>query len=306
MTISSISNKVQFNGSGSTGPFPFSFKVFSAGDLTVVKTDSAGVETTLALTTGYTVTLNGDQNNNPGGSVTTTEAVASGYKLTLVREVDFTQETDITNGGGFYPEVVENALDRLTMLVQQVEEKANRAVKIPVSSNETPANPEDIVGYAISAEADAGIAAASAASATASASAAAASALSAQVAEINWRGAWDSGTAYALRDAVGCNGASYICISAHSNQVPPNATFWDVLALRGVDGASGNGTGDVTGQASSVDNELVLFSGTNGKSIKRSGSTGIVKVTSGVVATATGSDVVTLINGVAQDYGSIV
>lgn len=43
--------------------------------------------------------------------------------------------------------------------------------------------------------------------------------------------------------------------------------------------------GDVTGQASSVDSEIALFSGTGGKTIKRATGTGFVKVTSGVMGT---------------------
>jgi hypothetical protein len=49
----------------------------------------------------------------------------------------------------------------------------------------------------------------------------------------------------------------------------------------------GGGTGDVTGQASSVDSEIALFSGTGGKTIKRATTTGIVKATSGVIGAAT-------------------
>jgi hypothetical protein len=57
---------------------------------------------------------------------------------------------------------------------------------------------------------------------------------------------------------------------------------------------SGNvAVGDVTGQASSVDNELALFSGTGGKTIKRATTTGMLKATSGVIAAATaGTDFV--------------
>ena len=43
--------------------------------------------------------------------------------------------------------------------------------------------------------------------------------------------------------------------------------------------------GDVIGVASSVDSEVVLFSGTGGKTIKRATGTGIVKVTNGVYQT---------------------
>lgn len=48
-----------------------------------------------------------------------------------------------------------------------------------------------------------------------------------------------------------------------------------------------SGAGDVTGPSSSVDNELVLFSSTTGKVIKRAAGTGAVSVTSGVVTQGT-------------------
>lgn len=48
-----------------------------------------------------------------------------------------------------------------------------------------------------------------------------------------WRGAWNSGTSYAVSDAVSLNGNSYYCKQAHSNQSPPNATYWDLLAAKG-------------------------------------------------------------------------
>jgi hypothetical protein len=46
------------------------------------------------------------------------------------------------------------------------------------------------------------------------------------------------------------------------------------------------GGGDVTGQASSVDNEIALFSSTTGKVIKRATTTGVLKASSGVIAAA--------------------
>jgi hypothetical protein len=52
-------------------------------------------------------------------------------------------------------------------------------------------------------------------------------------------------------------------------------------------GADGTGTGDVShGSAISVDNEIVLFSGTGGKTIKRATTTGVLKASSGVIAAA--------------------
>lgn len=45
----------------------------------------------------------------------------------------------------------------------------------------------------------------------------------------------------------------------------------------------------IAGPSASVDNELVLFSGTGGATLKRASSTGILKATSGVIGTATAS-----------------
>lgn len=48
-----------------------------------------------------------------------------------------------------------------------------------------------------------------------------------------WQGAWDSGTTYEVDDAVTHNGHSYICTSEHTDQEPPNASYWDLLADAG-------------------------------------------------------------------------
>jgi hypothetical protein len=57
----------------------------------------------------------------------------------------------------------------------------------------------------------------------------------------------------------------------------------DVLKWSGSQWQPGTaGTGDVAGQSSSVDNEIALFSGTGGKTIKRATGTGVVHSTSGV------------------------
>lgn len=56
-------------------------------------------------------------------------------------------------------------------------------------------------------------------------------------------------------------------------------------------------TGDVTGQASSVDNEIALFSSTTGKVIKRATTTGILKASSGVIGAAVSGTDIKTING---------
>ncbi|MBV8061059.1 MAG: hypothetical protein JO253_05995 [Alphaproteobacteria bacterium] len=58
-----------------------------------------------------------------------------------------------------------------------------------------------------------------------------------------WKGAWSSGTAYIVNDVVESDATAYICISAHTNHVPPNATYWNVVAQgNGFQGAYAGGT----------------------------------------------------------------
>ncbi len=136
MTISSqVRIAGPYTGNGTTDTFSFSFKVFSASDLLVVKLDEAtNTESTLTLTTDYTVTLNGNQDANPGGSVTLVAGnMAAGFKLTVTSEIDYLQPVDLTNQGGFYPKVISNALDRLTIFVQQIIGLINRGMRFPIS-----------------------------------------------------------------------------------------------------------------------------------------------------------------------------
>lgn len=100
--------------------YPFGFKAFTTADLAVVKKDASGVLTTLALTTDYSVSLNADQNTAPGGLVTMVVALPVGYTLTISTAVAATQGASLTNGGAFFAQVIENALDRVTVLIQQI------------------------------------------------------------------------------------------------------------------------------------------------------------------------------------------
>lgn len=135
MTISSQTRKAgPYIGNGSQTAFPFTFKVFSASDLLVVQTDLSLVDTTLTLTTNYTVSLNTDQNSNPGGTVNMLVAPPANYKLTLSSQVSPLQTVDLTNQGGFYPNVISTALDKLTILVQQLTEQASRSIKASIST----------------------------------------------------------------------------------------------------------------------------------------------------------------------------
>ena len=135
MTISSQNRKAgPFLGNGSTTSFPFTFKVFAASDLQVVRANSSGVESVLVLNSDYTVTLNANQNSNPGGSVTLSAALAVGSTMVITSVIGYLQPMDLTNQGGFYPKVINDSLDRVTMLTQQLKEQVDRSAKLPITS----------------------------------------------------------------------------------------------------------------------------------------------------------------------------
>lgn len=128
MTVSTNDNREDYSGNDSTTVFPYGFKIFSDSDLVVIVTDSDGNETTKTLTTDYTVSGAGDAS---GGNVTypvSGSPLATGETLTILREVDVTQETAFRNQGSLYLEALETALDRVVMICQQLFEKIGRAL----------------------------------------------------------------------------------------------------------------------------------------------------------------------------------
>ena len=128
MTISSTVNRVSYSGNGSTTAFSFGYLFFSNADLKVILVvDSTGVETTKTITTHYTITGAGDAS---GGTVTMGTAPASGETLVIIREVNLTQGLDLVENDAFPSDLVEQELDRATMMAQQLNTELARSVKL--------------------------------------------------------------------------------------------------------------------------------------------------------------------------------
>ncbi|MGY3605657.1 MULTISPECIES: hypothetical protein [unclassified Bradyrhizobium] len=53
------------------------------------------------------------------------------------------------------------------------------------------------------------------------------------------KGPWSAATAYQVGDVVSLDGSSYVALAASTNQTPPNATYWQVLAAKGDTGDTG-------------------------------------------------------------------
>ena len=132
MTISTTDSRISYNGNGVTTEFSFPYRFLANGDLVVVSVSSAGVETVKAIVTDYTLTGAGD---DAGGTVTMLVAPASGTRLIIYRDTDIVQETDYISGDPFPAETHERALDRLTMIAQEIGSDADRAIKVPVGDS---------------------------------------------------------------------------------------------------------------------------------------------------------------------------
>ncbi|EOG7142520.1 hypothetical protein ACLIAG_000116 [Enterobacter hormaechei] len=130
MTVSTVVDHNDYTGNGVTTSFPYTFRIFKKTDLTVSVVDLDENITVLVLDTDYTVTNAGGYN---GGSVVLTTPLTNGWQISIARELEPTQETDLRNQGKFFAEVHEDAFDKLTMLIQQAYSVFRLALRKPSS-----------------------------------------------------------------------------------------------------------------------------------------------------------------------------
>ncbi|QDL30776.1 hypothetical protein [Serratia liquefaciens] len=116
MTVSTEISREEYTGNGVTTDFDYRFRVFSADELVVAVADTTENISTLVLNTDYTVTGAGSRT---GGKVKLVNPLANAWRISIERDLPVTQETDVRNQGNFFPEVHEDAFDKLTMLIQQ-------------------------------------------------------------------------------------------------------------------------------------------------------------------------------------------
>ena len=128
MTVSTVVNHEQYEGNGTTKVFPYRFRILKDSHMVVTVIDIAGNLTTLSLGTDYTISGVGQVS---GGNVTLAIALASGWQISLDRDLPAVQETDLRNQGKFFAEVHEDAFDYLTMLIQRVSSFFGLALRKP-------------------------------------------------------------------------------------------------------------------------------------------------------------------------------
>jgi len=108
--------------------------------------------------------------------------------------------------------------------------------------------------------------------------------------KFNWKGAYNSGTAYSIDDVVSSGGNSYVCIQAHSNQAVGDATaYWNIMSTKGTNGSNGSDGSNGTDGTNGTDLSSTLT--TQGDLLFRnaSGLTRLAKGTHGQHLIQTGS-----------------
>ncbi|RKX23260.1 MAG: hypothetical protein DRP45_10705, partial [Candidatus Zixiibacteriota bacterium] len=119
MTISTTNNKMEYTSDGILVAYTLDYKVLDATHMTVYLDG-------VLQSSGYTVDLNADQDNDPGGTVTLDTAPAAGVLITLLRTVPLTQLVDYQPYDPFPAATHERALDNLTLQNQQQQEEIDR------------------------------------------------------------------------------------------------------------------------------------------------------------------------------------
>lgn len=200
MTVSSILSRWSYTGNGATTAFAYTNRIFADSDLKVYVDGALKV-----LTTDYTVS---GVDNPGGGNVTFGAAPANGASVVIVRDVPATQPVDYQPNDPFPAETHEKALDRATVLVQQLETDIARSLRqAEADTSSLGALPDGAAraGKYLGFDASG--------NPTTNTSFGA------------WKGDWVAGYAYIAGDVVrdGANGADtgnvYVCVSGHSSGV---------------------------------------------------------------------------------------
>lgn len=133
MTVPSVTSVISYPGTGVQTAFAYPFLIPSNSDGTpagvVAVIDAAGV-TTFVNPSSYSLT----GIDNPSGGIVVYPLfgapLPSTEKIVIIRNLGYVQDTSVANQG-FFPATLEDMGDYMTMLSQQLNERAGRTVSAP-------------------------------------------------------------------------------------------------------------------------------------------------------------------------------
>lgn len=127
MTVASTTARLDYAGDGSSKGFPVGFYFLENSHLAVYLRDANGAETLKQLSNDYTVNGAGEPS---GGTVTFITAPPAGTSVVIMRNVPLTQDVDYPRNDPFPAATHERAIDKLTMIVQQLSLTLARTLRI--------------------------------------------------------------------------------------------------------------------------------------------------------------------------------
>ena len=267
-----------YTGNGSTTVFAYNFKIVDQAHIKVEEVVIAtGVRTTLDIGTHYSVSGVGE---DAGGNVTMVTAPASTKKLVLSLSIPVRQNTNFENQGEYFAEDHEDALDLLTLMVQQAREELDRTPKVTIESGETG---DDLIA---SIEADVAAAAASASAAATSATNAATSATNAATSATAAAASATTASTQATNAATSATNAANSATAAQTAET--NAETAETNAAASASAASTSATNAATSaSAASTSATNAATSATNAANSATTASTAATNAGNSATAAAT-------------------
>lgn len=129
MTVETELNRAgPFFTNGVTNVFNIPFRVVKPTDLKVFKVSASGAAVEPVVDVDFSIAGLGNETCSITYPISG-DPFPSGYTISAVRTPSLLQETDILNEDGFYPEVIENALDYAVMQMQRVYDLARRSLR---------------------------------------------------------------------------------------------------------------------------------------------------------------------------------
>lgn len=118
---------------------PFGFLIFEKTDVYVATADDPEAQARiLVYGQDYSVEMNSDQVATPGGTVVLTTPIVKGNIFVVGSAVAYTQNMQLTNYSRFPPEIINEAMDRVVVQIQQLVERLGRTLSVPPTSDSTP------------------------------------------------------------------------------------------------------------------------------------------------------------------------
>ena len=136
--INTSVNRVLYKGNGTNTAFPISFPFLDKKDITVARVSKDNETTELKEDyfiddTSRTVHFPGYPPGEEKPEEERPQILQNGERLLIYRSITINQESSLGNVWPF--DVIEDALDKITMIIQDLNEKQKRSIQIPESAD---------------------------------------------------------------------------------------------------------------------------------------------------------------------------